>query len=111
MRIAPALLVATLDVPLLTVVASGPPSAAALPRLPVSVVIGGLDHPWDVAPITKGRLLVTERGRARLSVVRRGHRRTIPLVGARIWTGGETGLMGLEVDPRWRTNHRIYTCQ
>jgi len=111
MRIAPALLVATLVVPLLTVVASEPPSDAALPRLSVSVVIGGLDHPWDVAPITKGRLLVTERDRARLSVVRRGHRRTIPLVGARIWTGGETGLMGLEVDPRWRTNHRIYTCQ
>jgi glucose/arabinose dehydrogenase len=91
--------------------AAEPPAEASLPRLSVSVVASGLDHPWDVAPISKGRLLVTERARETLSVVRRGQRRTIPLVGNRIWSSGETGLMGLEVDPRWRTNHRIYTCQ
>ncbi|MFI2707151.1 PQQ-dependent sugar dehydrogenase, partial [Nocardioides sp. CER28] len=87
------------------------PAGAALPRLSVSVVAGSLDHPWDVAALPHGRLLVTERSRARLSVIRHGHRRTIPLVGSHLWVSGETGLMGLEVDPRWRSNHRIYTCQ
>lgn len=87
------------------------PADAAVPRLSVSVVVGGLDHPWDVAPLGRGRFLVTERSRARLSVVRRGQRQTVPLVGARTWTGGETGLMGLVVDPAWKRNHRIYTCQ
>ena len=90
--------------------AGAAPAEAAYPTLSVRVVASGLDHPWDVAPITKGRLLVTERTRATLSVVRHGRKRVIPLVGAHIWTSGETGLMGLEVDPRWRRNHRIYTC-
>ena len=110
MRVTPGLLAAALVVPLITLPAGEPPAEAALPRLSVSVVASGLDHPWDVAPITKGRLLVTERD-GTLSVVRHGRHRAIPLVGSRIWAQGETGLMGLEVDPRWRTNHRIYTCQ
>jgi len=90
---------------------AAPPAGAAVPTLRVGVVASGLDHPWDVAPITRGRLLVTERSRKTLSVVRHGRKRVIPLVGERIWSSGETGLMGLEVDPRWRRNHRIYTCQ
>jgi aldose sugar dehydrogenase len=109
MRVRLGLLVTVLVAGVLT--AADPPADAALPRLSVSVVARGLDHPWDVAPLPKGRLLVTERSRARLSVIRHGHRRTIPLVGAHIWVSGETGLMGLEVDPHWRRNHRIYTCQ
>ena len=110
MRVTPGLLAAALVVPLITLSAAEPPARAALPRLSVRVVASGLDHAWDVAPITRGRLLVTERP-GTLSVVRHGRTRAIPLVGNRIWASGETGLMGLEVDPRWRTNHRIYTCQ
>ena len=81
----------------------------------VRVTLGSLSpsHGWTegAAPLGRGRLLVTQRTRATLSVVRHGRSRPIPLVGAHIWASGETGLMGLEVDPRWRRNHRIYTCQ
>ncbi|WP_459984181.1 PQQ-dependent sugar dehydrogenase [Nocardioides sp. AN3] len=111
MRTALGILGAMLLAPLIACTTSSGPAGATPPRLSVSVVARGLDHPWDVAPLPKGRLLVTERTRARLSVVTDGHRRTIPLVGAHIWTSGETGLMGLEVDPRWRDTRRIYTCQ
>ena len=30
---------------------------------------------------------------------------------ASVWAGGETGLMGLAVDPKFRKNKRFYTCQ
>lgn len=111
MRTALGIIGAVLVAPLIACTTTSAPADAAPPRLSVSVVARGLDHPWDVAAITRGRLLVTERERARLSVIKHGHRRTIRMVGAHVWVGGETGLMGLEVDPEWRTNHRIYTCQ
>ncbi|UDY24916.1 PQQ-dependent sugar dehydrogenase [Nocardioides sp. Kera G14] len=96
----------------LVVVLPGGPADASAPRLSVRVVASGLDHPWDVATLPGRRgLLVTERTRARLDLVRSGHRHAVRLRGARIWTNGETGLLGLEVDPGFRKNRRIYTCQ
>ena len=84
---------------------------AAPPDLRVRTVVGGLQNPWDVQSIGGGRLLVTERDRARLSLVQRGKRRTVRLAGARVWVSGETGLMSMAVDPRFATNRRIWTCQ
>jgi aldose sugar dehydrogenase len=87
------------------------PPARGFPTLHVSTVVGGLDHPWDVESLGHGRLLVTERDRARLSLVRNGTRQTIAFPRGKVWVSGETGLMGLAVDPAFRHNHRIYTCQ
>lgn len=89
----------------------GTAAARGVPRLAVSVVASGLDHPWDVAALPGGRLLLTQRDRAMLGVVHRGHVRRIPLGRAHIWTSGETGLLGLAVDPHFRRNRRVYTCQ
>lgn len=81
------------------------------PNLDVTQVVGGLDIPWDVQPIDRGRLLVTERDRQSLLLVRRnGSTRAIELLGARIWSSGETGLMGLEVSPSFADDRTIYTC-
>jgi aldose sugar dehydrogenase len=95
-----------------------PPEAAGpaaptrgFPALRVTTVVGGLDHPWDVKPLGHGRLLVTERDRARLSLVTHGTRRTVAFPSRKVWVSGETGLMGLAVDPAFARNHRIYTCQ
>ena len=52
------------------------PVAAAL-QVKVRTVVAGLQNPWDVQPIGGGGLLVTERDKARLSVVRHGKRRTV----------------------------------
>ncbi len=81
------------------------------PAFSVSTVADGLDHPWDVATIGDGRLLVTERDRAALSVVVDGVVRPIDFPSDEVWVSGETGLMGLEVDPDFADNRRVYTCQ
>lgn len=94
---------------------SGPtavlPTSDRVPELDVEVVNDQLDHPWDVADIGEDRFLVTERDRAVLSLIEGGERREIPLEDNDIWVSGETGLMGLEIDPGFAENRRIYTCQ
>jgi glucose/arabinose dehydrogenase len=79
--------------------------------LRVELVADGLDHPWDVQPIGEGRLLVTERNRAALSVIDGGEVRALEFPSSEVWVSGETGLMGLEVDPEFAENRRVYTCQ
>lgn len=83
-----------------------------LPTLRVTTVANNLDHPWDVRPIGEGRLLFTQRDRARLALVQAdGDTRRIGFPSRRVWVSGETGLMGLAIDPGFAENRRIYTCQ
>jgi glucose/arabinose dehydrogenase len=98
--------------------AVGPPGPTApakvdrgFPALRVTTVVGGLDHPWDVKPIGRGRLLVTERDRARISLVDNGRRHLVDFPSKKVWVFGETGLLGMAVDPDFRQNHRVYVCQ
>ncbi|HEX5918845.1 MAG TPA: PQQ-dependent sugar dehydrogenase, partial [Nocardioides sp.] len=102
-----------------TLVATGglltaaPPSVAAVdsagpregraPQLRVRTVARGLEHAWDVQQATGGRLVVSERDRARISVVRKGKRRTLANLSKLVWVSGETGLMSLAVDAGSRT--------
>lgn len=88
-----------------------PAPRAQAPRLRVRTVVGGLVNPWDVQRIGGGRLLVTERDRARLSIVRKGQRRTVRFPSAKVWVSGETGLMSLAVDPAFDRSRRFWTCQ
>jgi aldose sugar dehydrogenase len=86
-----------------------PSAARAAPDLRVKRVATGLDHPWDVRPIGKGRLLVTERV-GRLAVIEDGQVRRLQMPTDLIWASGETGLMGLAIDPDFADNGRFYTC-
>jgi len=89
-----------------------PERRRAAPELNVTVVADDLDHPWDIRQVDDTRYLVTERNRRRLTMLRDGGE----TVGVdlkkrrRIWVSGETGLMGLAVDPRFDSNRRIYMC-
>ncbi|PWN03018.1 hypothetical protein DJ010_11645 [Nocardioides silvaticus] len=84
----------------------------AVPQLRVTTVANNLDIPWDVRPIGEGRLLFTERTRAKLTMIEAdGDLRTINFPSEKVWTSGETGLMGLAIDPGFAENRRIYTCQ
>ncbi len=80
--------------------------SAALPRkkvrLKVRTVTRGLQHAWDAQPAPGGRVLVTERDRARISVVRKGTRRKLANLSRTVWVSGETGLMSMAVDRRRR---------
>jgi aldose sugar dehydrogenase len=82
-----------------------------MPDLKITRVVKHLDHPWDVKSLPGGSLLFTQRDRATLSVFKNGKVRRIAFPKRSVWVSGETGLMGLEVDPDFSENHRIYICQ
>ena len=79
----------------------------AAPALNVRAVARGLEHAWDVQQAPGGRLVVSERDRARLSVVRNGRRRTLADLLRLVWVSGETGLLSLAVDLGSRT---VWAC-
>jgi glucose/arabinose dehydrogenase len=81
-----------------------------VPRLEVSVVADGLDHPWDVVQAPDGTLLVDERAGG-FTAVLPGSVREVRADFADLFADGETGLMGLALDPDFPTNRRLYSCQ
>jgi aldose sugar dehydrogenase len=90
--------------------ATGSPPAGA-PRLRVTVVAGGLDHPWDVAQAPDGTLLFDQRPGG-LGVVRPGGRaHEVAADFGDLFATGETGLEGLVLDPAFARTRRFYTCQ
>jgi glucose/arabinose dehydrogenase len=87
--------------------AAAPAARAEAPTLRVRTVARGLEHPWDVQQAPGGRIVVSERDRARISVVRAGKRRTLADLSRRVWVSGETGLMSLAVDAGRR---QVWAC-
>ncbi len=86
-------------------------AAAALPTLSVTTVVSGLSNPWDLTFTPSGFMLFTERG-GKVSVrLPNGTVRRLAADMSDLWVSGETGLMGIEVDPDVRSNRRVYTCQ
>ncbi len=73
--------------------------------------IAGFDHPWDVDSLPDGTIIATERGGRLVAVKDRATATTITADFGDLFASGETGLMGLAVDPAFTTNRRIYTCQ
>jgi len=73
--------------------------------------ITGLERPWDIAWLPNGTVLVTERS-GPLNVFTEGvdaPPTEIPLADL-VSTGGEGGLLGLEVDPLFAENGYVYLC-
>ncbi len=91
-----------------TVVTPDDATAAVIPDLTVTTQVSDLTIPWDVQVLPNGRLLIGERG-GRLVTWKSGATKRVNLP-TRIWASGETGLMGLAVDPKFVENRRIYTC-
>jgi len=83
----------------------------AAPTLRVTTQVGRLQVPWDVQPLPGGRLLISERDRARVLLWRHGARRALGFPSGKVWVSGEAGLLSLEVDPKFDTNRRVYSCQ
>jgi glucose/arabinose dehydrogenase len=91
--------------------AGQPSSATDVPALDVEVVADGLDHPWDVAQAPDGTLLFDERGGGLTAVLADGTVRGLDASFDDLFATGETGLMGLTLDPAFADNRRFYTCQ
>lgn len=80
------------------------------PGLHVRTVVSNLDIPWDVQQLPGGPLLITERESRKLWVKDGSGKHSVTFPNGNIWASGETGLMGLAIDPRFGSNRKFYTC-
>jgi aldose sugar dehydrogenase len=80
------------------------------PTLATQTIVSGRSHIWEIAFTPSGTMLWTERGGQIMKRTSGGtvSQITADLSGLRVT--GETGLMGLAVDPSFSSNKRIYTC-
>jgi glucose/arabinose dehydrogenase len=77
-------------------------------KIRVTVVTKGLVHPWSVAFLPDGSMLVTERP-GRLRVIRDGVLDPKPVSGVPdVRTKGNGGLMDIALHPRFAENHLLY---
>ncbi len=80
------------------------------PTLVVEEVVRGLTIPWDAGLTPDGTLVWTERAGRLRARTRDG---VVTTVGAPsdVFVSGESGLLGLAVDPDFEENRRLYVCQ
>ena len=86
------------------------PGQVATQAGPVNVenVATGLVHPWGMAFLPDGRLLVTERP-GRLRILHRDGQLSQPLAGTpEVFARGQGGLLDVAVDPEFAKNRLIY---
>lgn len=77
-------------------------------KIRVSVVTRGLSHPWGIAFLPDGGMLVTERP-GRLRVIRHGALDPQPIAGVpQVRTDGNGGLMDVALHPRFTDNRLVY---
>ena len=93
-------------------------SAAAAPQvfpssagnLVVDTVAGGLMHPWSLAFLPDGRMLVSERP-GRLRIVTRGGQLSPPLAGVpEVYVQNQAGLMDVMLGRDFNENRTIFFC-
>ena len=84
------------------------PSSAG--NLTVQTVASGLVHPWSLAFLPDGRMLVTERP-GRMRIVTRDGKLSPPLTGVpEVVARGQAGLLDVALDRDFATNRTIYFC-
>ncbi len=78
--------------------------------LAVETVVGGLVHPWALAFLPDGRMLVTERpGRVRIATP--DGKLSAPLPGVpKVYASGQGGMLDVAADRGFAQNHTIYLC-
>jgi len=96
----------------------GAPSAASRPAAPatsqvhggleVTTVAQGLEHPWGMAFLPDGRMLVTERP-GRLRIVSADGAVSAPVAGVpAVFGKGQGGLLDVAIDPQFATDPWVY---
>ncbi len=74
----------------------------------VEEVVSGLDHPWSMAWLPDGDMLITERS-GQIRIVRDGNLVRQPVSGApRVFASGQGGLMEISLHPDFANNRWIY---
>jgi aldose sugar dehydrogenase len=78
--------------------------------LAVETIARGLDHPWAIAFLPDGRLLVTERP-GRMRIVARDGKLSPALAGVpKVFASGQGGLHDVVLDRGYPQNQTIYFC-
>jgi aldose sugar dehydrogenase len=96
------------------VAACGPAQSDALTattksgKVAIETIATGLDHPWGMAFLPDGRMLVTER-EGRLRILGTDNKLSEPLAGVpEVKASGQGGLLDVALDPAFATNRTIY---
>ena len=77
-------------------------------RIKVSVVTKGLSHPWSMAWLPNGDMLITERA-GQLRIIRNGVLDPTPIAGVpKVQAGGTSGLLDIALHPKFATNGLVY---
>src|SRR5262245_34433602 len=77
-------------------------------KIRVSVVTKGLSHPWSIAWLPDGSLLITER-QGRLRLFRNGVLDPEPIAGVpKVQAGGTSGLLDVALHPKFAANGLVY---
>jgi len=82
------------------------PLRAAAPPLEIRVMARGLEHPWSLAFLPGGGVLVTERA-GRLRLLEGGRLRTVAGVPA-VFASGQGGLFDVVLHPRFAENRLLF---
>jgi glucose/arabinose dehydrogenase len=104
--------------PLVTQCQAQAPPGGPAPRSPTpspiegkvgtETVAEGLEHPWALAFLPDGRILVTERP-GRLRIVEKDGRLSRPLGGVpQVQAQGQGGLLDVAIDPKFEENRLVY---
>jgi len=99
---------------MIALVAVSPAAAQTFPSsagpVAVETVARGLDHPWGLAFLPDGRMIVTERP-GRVRIVTRDGQVSAPLAGVpNVVAGGQAGLLDIALDRGFASNHTLYLC-
>lgn len=74
----------------------------------LDTVADGLSHPWAMAFLPQGDMLVTERS-GQLRRISDGKLLSEPIAGVPdVYVGGQGGLLDIILDPGFEINHRLY---
>jgi len=84
---------------------------AAVPQLAIEVLVSNLTNPWDLAQAPDGTVIFDQRGGGLSAYRPDGTLQAIQADFEDLYANGETGLMGLVLDPDFADNRRFFTCQ
>lgn len=75
----------------------------------LTAVADGLDHPWGMAFLPDGAILVTERDPGSIRIVENDGTLRPPLANTpRAYTSGQGGMLDIAIDPKYADNGLIY---
>ena len=87
---------------------TGAPAATSKQKYKVTTFASGLVHPWGMAFLPDGQVVVTERP-GRVRIVGKDGRLSDPVRGVPpVVAGGQGGLLDVAIDPNFASNRLVY---